>query len=343
MRRFAGLITSPAHAMMPTDEPLVIGTKTTAGAELPVGMGWGHYCASGVAPYEFLANPPSGRGAFSQHELFQRVGVPWKGCVESRTPPHDVTDQPATPTNIATQWWPAFWPDDGNVNNWITTNHNEPKGWLMTLNDVAILKYNLTAPKSIMESPPKTKGPNKGCPEPILPLTSNISNFNKYINDLSHWDSGGTVISEGVGWGWRVLSPDAPFTEGAPYGKTTRKILVVMSDGANEIMSTNNVWQSQYTAYGPLWWNAKFPRPWTYENGRKFLDERTLAACTNAKAAGVEIFMVLFRQADVQARTLFENCASSTTNVFSADSPAALENAFNDIAAKALVQVRITK
>ncbi len=48
----------------------------------------------------------------------------------------------------------------------------------------------------------------------------------KYIQALSHWDGGGTVIAEGVSWARRVLSPTPPFTEALPFGKDTRKIIV---------------------------------------------------------------------------------------------------------------------
>ena len=35
-------------------------------------------------------------------------------------------------------------------------------------------------------------------------------------------------------WGWRVLSPTAPFTEGRAYtANDNKKILVLMTDGEN--------------------------------------------------------------------------------------------------------------
>jgi Flp pilus assembly protein TadG len=342
-RRFAALLgVTQAHAMPPTDEPLLRGATTTAGEFVPQDFGWSYWCPNTQAPYEFLYNPSSGGGNYSYYDLFDRVGVTWKGCVEARAEPYDVTDDAATSANFATQWWPAFWPDDDDKNNWIPNGHNAPQGW-GTPADSGIFKYNRTAVKTIQETPPNTRGPNKSCPEPILPLTGSRSTFDTYVDGLSHWDSGGTVISEGVGWGWRVLSPSLPFAEGAPYHANNRKILVVMSDGQNEMMSASNTWSSQYTAYGSMYWNGGRWPVWSYEGTRAFFDARTIAACDNAKAAGIEIYMVLFRQADFQARDLFQRCASDQTHMIEADNPAQLEGAFEKIATSVLSKVRLTR
>jgi hypothetical protein len=53
---------------------------------------------------------------------------------------------------------------------------------------------------------------------------------------MRHWSGGGTNQAEGLAWGWRVLSPSAPFTEGRPYNDPSdpvRKVIVLMTDGEN--------------------------------------------------------------------------------------------------------------
>ena len=76
---------------------------------------------------------------------------------------------------------------------------------------------------SLDTSPPDTRGPNRGCPTPIVPLTTNESTVQTNIAAMRHWSGGGTNQAEGLAWGWRVLSPTAPFTEGvALYGARQR-------------------------------------------------------------------------------------------------------------------------
>lgn len=47
---------------------------------------------------------------------------------------------------------------------------------------------------------------------------------------------GNTVIPAGLLWGWRVLSPTVPFTQGAPYDdEKWIKALVLLTDGENMV------------------------------------------------------------------------------------------------------------
>ena len=46
--------------------------------------------------------------------------------------------------------------------------------------------------------------------------------------------NGGTHINWGAIWGWRIISPDEPFTEGASYGTAdSTKAVIILTDGAN--------------------------------------------------------------------------------------------------------------
>ena len=45
---------------------------------------------------------------------------------------------------------------------------------------------------------------------------------------------GSTHVVLGATWGWRVLSPTAPYSEGAAYNDAdTQKALILMTDGEN--------------------------------------------------------------------------------------------------------------
>src|SRR5262249_6833570 len=72
-------------------------------------------------------------------------------------------------------------------------------------------------------------GPSYNCPaSPILPLTNDKSAITSAISAMVA--GGNTVIPEGIAWGWRVLSPGAPFTEGAAYSDSdTIKFLILLT------------------------------------------------------------------------------------------------------------------
>lgn len=71
------------------------------------------------------------------------------------------------------------------------------------------------------------------------------------------------------------------------------------------------------------------------DNNYDSADTKTLATCTSAKAAGVEIFTVAF-MAPTKGQTLLKNCASSTSHYYDAQDAAELVAAFKHIGDKAV-------
>ncbi len=64
----------------------------------------------------------------------------------------------------------------------------------------------------------------------ILPLTSDLSAVTKQLTEMK--PLGNTNIPLGTEFGWNLLDPQAPFTEGAPYSDTkTKKYLILLTDG----------------------------------------------------------------------------------------------------------------
>ena len=61
---------------------------------------------------------------------------------------------------------------------------------------------------------PYEHGPNWGCPRPIVPLTGDKTTIETAIDSMLAYYSTGTFIPTGLVWGWHVLSPTEPFTEG---------------------------------------------------------------------------------------------------------------------------------
>ncbi|MEZ5854156.1 MAG: VWA domain-containing protein [Hyphomicrobiaceae bacterium] len=147
--------------------------------------------------------------------------------------------------------------------------------------------------------------------------------------------SGYTNIPQGLVWGWRVLSPEAPFTDGRPYVTAgNRKIIVLMTDGANTYPDANNHNKSRYGAqgYGAL---GRLGTNYRSSGYVSEMNDKMLTVCANAKAQGIKIYTVAFRlDADPAAKSLLESCATEATTSFSAADGTALISVFERIGAE---------
>jgi hypothetical protein len=291
-----------------------------------------------------LQNPPR----VSHFDLFSRIpNAAWKGCVEARPAPHDVTDITPDRRWVNTLFTPYFWIDDTkhqfhgvppNSNNYLPDGPT-PHGWTYTRasgtkhpwgSTFNMFKYDSVTPANIDDTPPHTLGPNKACPDEILPLTSNKDALQAKVAGLQHWHGGGTVTSEGLMWGWRTLSPTLPFDQGKPYG-ATRKIIVLFTDGKNMLVANGpgGPVSSDYSAYGHLG-HSRFGVT-TFADLEARLDERMRLACQNIKAAGIEVYSVMFREQSGTARDLVRDCASDAGRYFLATSQSELLASFENI------------
>jgi hypothetical protein len=322
-----------------------LGNPYGGTARVPGGFQYQHPCR--------LANPKR----VSHFDLFQRIdGARWKGCVEARPEPYDVTDDPPTGGNPDTLFVPYFWPDEpgradgsstGNgatYNNTYLDDGPSPPGWTYfsdypaqkTENEwqayANLFKYGKGVKSRIKENGPSTVGPNAACPDEILPLTGSKADVLKAIKALSHWEGGGTISSEGLMWGWRVLSPEPPFTEGAPYDAKNKKYLVLMTDGLNSFVANNpgGPTKSDYTAYGYLR-DGRLPSDW-FSKGEIYLNERMRLACRNVKKTGIKVMAILFRETDAATQRLLKECSSEGKYFYMAANENDLRRAFDKIA-----------
>ncbi len=318
------------------------GYQPTATAFLPDGF-------QHVKPCKML-NPK----VISHLDLFNRIpGAKWKGCVEARPEPFDVTDDPPIAGSPDTQFVPYFWPDEPGkrnagtktyINNYMNDEGALPLGWKNNGSHWqlrSIFRYNGMGAADIQEAGPTTKGPNAACPDELLRLTTSKKAVTDKIASLKHWFGGGTIISEGVMWGWRTLSDKAPFADGAT-GAKVKKFMVVMSDGAQTLESNNpgGATISDYSAYGYLR-NGRFPKE-NFPAAEEYLDKRAALACENAKKAGIKIFTVLFRENSNFAKDLMRNCASTSDDMYLANNPEELSRAFEKIGG-VIAQLRLIK
>lgn len=277
------------------------------------------------------------------------VGAPWGGCVETRPSPHDVTDSVPSEGNPATLFVPSFAPDEPDTGNGFSNFFNSylpdtctgVNGGSLTSRQQRVCKYAGATPDQSLANGTR-RGPNQMCDSnPIVPLTSNQATLTAALSQMPAY--GGTNLMEGLTWGWRVLSPERPFTEGRPYNDPqNRKILVLMTDGSNDIIGLPNMNGSMYSSFG----YSAAGRLGAVSNDKSALvarmNEKTLTACANAKAAGILVYTVAFYVTDATARDLLQRCASNASMALVAESEQGLVNAFAEIG-NHIARLRLTK
>ncbi|MEZ5995269.1 MAG: pilus assembly protein TadG-related protein [Hyphomonadaceae bacterium] len=304
----------------------------------------------------------------------------WKGCVEARPEPYDVNDAAPSVGTPQSMFVPFFWMDttDGYTNSYLSDTDGDISGASMGVSMGSgsattqqqrqgrmfnPFKYNGQS-GSISNSAPNATGPNRGCPTPIVPLTTSNSLIQTNIAAMRHWSGGGTNQAEGLAWGWRVLSPSEPFTEGAPYGPDVRKVIVLMSDGENTNVGSDPVVAGDYSAYNflGLWrdfadgallnqtiggilqgilppqYRRNINSSTSYVN---YVNAREAEVCDNIKAAGIEIYTVAFRNPGNSTEALMRACATNDGHYYDAANAQELQAAFDAIGT-GIGQLRLT-
>ena len=135
---------------------------------------------------------------------------------------------------------------------------------------------------------------------------------------------GYTYIPGGLVWGWRLLSDQAPFTEGAAVSNSITKAIILMTDGDNTVKPV-------------------YPKHDICGNScGSQADNITRNMCDNIKAAGITLYTVAFQVTPGSTgEGLMQYCASTPANYYPATSNAALKTAFKNIA-KSLLRLRVT-
>jgi Flp pilus assembly protein TadG len=178
---------------------------------------------------------------------------------------------------------------------------------------------------------------SQGCLNPIVPLTGTKLTINNAINGLVV-NIGGykpeTYIPAGLIWGVNVLSPSAPFTEGAAYdvaNKQPRKTIILMTDGSNTLVLN----PANGTHVKPSGTAAQQAAALA----QTYADQQSI--CTYAKSQKIEIYTVSFAVSDQTAINALTACATDSAHAFNASDSASLMAAFQTIAGK-LNNVRIS-
>lgn len=298
--------------------------------------------------------------------LYNKLGISWAGCVEARAEPYDQLDTAPDASNPDTLFVPMFWPDEPDSssawNNYLQDGVSG--GW--TSVQKSLTKYDKSSPSLVSwqygkkdTTYPYSYGPNRGCPRPITPLTSNETTITDAIDDMQAQGATGTFIPAGLAWGWHVLSPTEPFTEGLgpedEYYDKTVKAMILLSDGANSpsisITPSYNYNDGTYSAFNYpatavdhlVSGNHVYRRLQALNvnsdpsdsTAVTQLDNKTLSLCSNVKAAGIRLYTITFGEMSETAETLMENCASDDSDgnplYFSAPTSEELDDIFHTI------------
>jgi len=187
-------------------------------------------------------------------------------------------------------------------------------------------------PGNVRDTDPSRKYPgflDITCAQEFTPLTSVQAQVVAATQSLTANEN--TYIPAGLAWGWNVLSSPVPITDGAAYDSTgenkrPRKVLVLMTDGANSMSMAAST--GRHNSVG-----GAVP---TQAN------QYTKELCDNIKAAKIELFAVAFEITDPTAKALIKNCATDGSHYYDATNAAALSAAFAAIG-DSLQEIRIAR
>lgn len=305
---------------------------------------------SAIAKEDFAYT--NGQNAFT---LFNQLrNRDWAGCVRERAEPYELTDDPPA-SSAATKWAPYFAPDEpsasGNCSssssNSSYTNDYLCDGSYTNISScfngettTAAKRQCFTGKYNNITVSNSSKGPQLNCsPSPVMAMSNVRSTINNAINNLSA--GGYTVIPAGLLWGWRLISPGAPFTEGSAYDdEKWIKAIVLLTDGDNDVNAGNNSHnESDYNAFGYA--KRGHLGNTSGSNAVATLNTKTLTVCNAIKAKEIQLYTIGF-QVSSSAQNLLRSCATKPDMFYNSPSNQQLEVVFADIA-QGLSELRIAQ
>ncbi|MDV7340380.1 VWA domain-containing protein [Terasakiella sp. A23] len=162
----------------------------------------------------------------------------------------------------------------------------------------------------------------------ITPLTNVKSNVQSAINALQS-PQGTTNITQGLGWAWRVLTPQSPFTEAvADPDYNRQQAIVLLTDGENY----GGTGDGYKTVFG------------SGTGAGDEMDQRLLAIANNIKSNGVVLYVIQFANNGTDLQTLLQQVASGPDSPYYHYAPdaVALQDVFREVA-NHLSQLRLSK
>ena len=284
-----------------------------------------------------LPSGSSNKVALVPFDMYVNVGLSNRGA-SWITGAYDYTvagpDSCTTTWSIATPgtpvWTPATCTNDGissDCSYWYTpmtysgssTTTCTPTSTTYTWQGcVGSRTYPLDLSDSASSVSPVVAVMNSYCAQPLTRLTSDTAILQTAINAVYPYSE--TYIAPGLLWGWRALSPNPPFADGAAYGAKS-KYVVLMTDGAN-------THSASYPGHGNF----------DVVDANKVTGE----TCAAIKATGIRIYVVAFMVTDASIISVLQNCASAPINYYTASTVTDLQSAFQTIGSQ-ITKVRLTK
>ncbi|MBV8888150.1 MAG: pilus assembly protein [Alphaproteobacteria bacterium] len=253
------------------------------------------------------------------------------GVINSATTDPDYTE----PSGGWPSWYAFWWAPDSTYNNWPTIKAQN------TANEIQ---------GKVVSDFDQVPGPNQGCPVPTLPLTDATTTAGQttILNTISSmWprDSGGTQVHIGMIWGWRVLSPNGPFTanNGHPLSYASasssgwKKIVVLMTDGTEEWPTSS---PGDLTGLGKIG-DGKIGTTSNTTAQNTNLPARLGDVCTNMANSGNFVIYTIGLGSDGASNAQLQNCPTGG-GYFKAATTSNLETVFQDIA-KSLLALRLSQ
>jgi hypothetical protein len=272
----------------------------------------------------------------------------WAGCVREREGnSYELTDATPSTGTSAPLFAPYLAPDepdddhdngDSYDNNYISDGDcGQSKSSKRTPNTCQRFtgKYNDANVNST------SKGPDLNCPpRAITPLTNNQGQVISAIEQLQ--PKGNTVIPAGLLWGWRVLSPNEPFTEGKPYDdEKWVKAVVLLTDGENHVSGgADNHNHSSYNAFGFA--SEGHLGNTNGSNAESTLNSKLSTVCNAVKGKNILVFTIGFQVTDSTTQNMLKTCATKTDMYYNSPSNEQLASIFQDIA-QGLGELRIAQ
>ena len=306
--------------------------------------------------------------------LLSNLGLSWRGCIESRPDPYDITD--TAPGSGATLFVPFFAPDEpddnaaysggyyrdkrtvwyGTIeNNWITGDRSSSTSWFTRQNGVSKYANNSTNRNAVI-SEAKTGtayGPNAGCGLTSLMRLTNVKTSAGATTVTDKLDdmvaNGNTNVAMGLMWGWHTVSPNAPFADGKPYGTDkVSKIIVLLTDGDNTNNETSTPNDSVYSGYGYIWqkrlknaYGNALDVGSTGDNRRDAIDSRQSKICANLRDKKILVYSIGVGVSS-HSKSILQGCATTPDMYYDVTDASQLTTVFNAIAGS-IQNLRISK
>ena len=182
-------------------------------------------------------------------------GGGWRGCVEARQNGYDLTEDSPSTAPFAPFYWPSTYQQYSKTGGGYYLGDNEwSSGSITDTDSFNQSNFGTQIPQ----------GPNLGCPHTtLLPLTASETTISNAIRSFALANPIGTVVVQGLQWGWFTLSPSwqgsngwnlttpggaaLPLNYAAPNNK---KVIVLMTDGTTDVSGAETFYGAANSADG---------------------------------------------------------------------------------------------